>query len=77
MAPTIASWIYHMVQLPVLSDVPMIFQEFEKFNKFANSLLARASKLTDSAQLLESEIEHIKEKGDEAPDVKRAKALET
>lgn len=48
-------------------------QEFEKFTKFANSLLTRSTKLTDLVQAIESEISHIKDKGDDAPDNVRAK----
>lgn len=57
------------------SRVQFLLQEFEKFGKFATSLLNRASKLTDLVQSLESELSYIKEKGDDHPEVKRADKL--
>lgn len=50
----------------------IMWQEYEKFGKFAQSILSRQSKLTDLVQQLETEMGFVADKGKDAPDVKRA-----
>lgn len=50
---------YYTCYFGLLFSESSILQEFQRFEKFANSLLNRSAKLTDLAQSLETELQDM------------------